>query len=175
MLLIYIMVSFKKLMSDYGLGVIIILLLVAFAVSTLSDYINNKALGGEEAHTNLAESAAIYSDNAAHASIPDSQPSSDFAPASGPAGPAAAPISNPQDLLPADSNNDFSDMAPSSNGGNNASLLSAGHHMGAAGSDAPLRNANLQLRGEEANPRSYSGPWNNSTIEADTVRKGIGA
>ena len=42
------MASLKKLMSDYGLGVIIILLLLAFAVSTLSDYINNKALGGSE-------------------------------------------------------------------------------------------------------------------------------
>ena len=37
------MASLKKLMSDYGLGVIIILLLSAFAVSTLADYINKKA------------------------------------------------------------------------------------------------------------------------------------
>ena len=168
------MASLKKLMSDYGLGVIIILLLLAFAVSTLSDYINNKALGGSEGHANLSASAAAYSDQPSIGSAPSAdQGSADgYAPVSG-AQSAPTPITNPADLLPKDSNNEFAEMAPTTNGGNNAALLDAGHHLGNAGSDAPLRNANLQLRGEEANPRSYSGPWNQSTIEPDTDRKGI--
>ena len=166
------MASFKKLMSDYGLGVIIILLLLAFAISTLSDYINNKALGGSEGHENLAASAAAaYSDNAASPSA-DEGSADGYAPVSGNQS-APTPITNPADLLPKDSNNEFSDMAPTTNGGNNAALLDAGYHIGNSGSDAPLRNANLQLRGEEPNPRSYSGPWNQSTIEPDVARKGI--
>ena len=75
------MASLKKLMSDYGLGAIIILLLLAFAISTLSDYINNKALGGSEGHANLAASAAAYSD--------------------GPSGPSAGPSAAIK-VLPAD-------------------------------------------------------------------------
>ena len=170
------MVSFKKLMSDYGLGVIIILLLVAFAVSTLSDYITTKSLGGEEGHIAPQMRPAAYGDDSSQAvGAAEDGPASDFAPVAGEAGAMGgnAPITNAADLLPTDANNEFSDMAPSANGGNNASLLTAGHHMGSSGSDAPLRNANLQLRGEEANPRTYSGPWNQSTIEADVNRKGI--
>ena len=170
------MVSFKKLMSDYGLGVIIMLLLIAFAVSTLSDYITTKTLGGEEGHTPLAEQAAAYGDGHSEAvGAAEHGPASEFAPVAGEAGAMGgnSPITNAADLLPADANNEFSDMAPSANGGTNASLLTAGHHIGSSGSDAPLRNANLQLRGEEANPRTYSGPWNQSTIEADVNRKGI--
>ena len=33
-----------------------------------------------------------------------------------------------------------------------------------------LRNANLQLRSEPANPQSNVGPWNNTTIAPDTMR-----
>ena len=166
------MASLKKLMSDYGLGAIIILLLLAFAISTLSDYINNKALGGSEGHANLAASAAAaYSDKPVGPSA-DQGSSSEFAPVSGGQS-SPAPITNPADLLPKDSNNEFSEMAPTANGGNNAALLDAGHHIGSSGSDAPLRNANLQIRGEDPNPRSYSGPWNQSTIEPDLDRKGI--
>lgn len=169
------MASLKKLMSDYGLGAIIILLLLAFAISTLSDYINNKALGGSEGHANLAASAAAYSDGPSGPSAGPSAgegSSSEFAPVSGNQS-SPTPITNPADLLPRDSNNEFSEMAPTANGGNNAALLDAGHHIGSSGSDAPLRNANLQIRGEDPNPRNYSGPWNQSTIEPDVDRKGI--
>jgi hypothetical protein len=33
-----------------------------------------------------------------------------------------------------------------------------------------LRNANLQLRSEPANPQANVGPWNNTTIAPDTMR-----
>lgn len=170
------MTSFKKLMSDYGLGVIIILLLSAFAISTLSDYINNKALGGSDGYASLSANAGIYSNQPQpqqkqEVSGNDGS-SGDFAPVNGQQR-ATAQIVNPADLLPSDSNNEFASMAPTANGGNNAALLDAGYHIGGSGSDAPLRNANLQLRGEDPNPRTYNGPWNQSTIEGDTMRKGI--
>ena len=79
-------------------------------------------------------------------------------------------VQNPADLLPKNSNSDFS---PNSANVNNDGLLSAGHHVGVGGSDAPLRNTNMQLRSEEPNPRTNTGPWNQSTIEADSTRRGI--
>ena len=33
-----------------------------------------------------------------------------------------------------------------------------------------LRNANLQVRSEPANPQLNVGPWNNTTMEPDTMR-----
>jgi len=81
------MVSFKKLMSDYGLGVIIILLLVAFAVSTLSDYITTKSLGGEEGHIAPQMRPAAYGDDSSQAvGAAEDGPASDFAPVAGDAG-----------------------------------------------------------------------------------------
>ena len=168
------MTSFKKLMSDYGLGVIIILLLLAFAISTMSDYINNKALGGSEGHESISANAEIYS-NVRQVQQPEvlnnDGSAGDFAAVTSRPGPAQ--IVNPADLLPSDNNNEFASMAPTTNGGNNAALLDAAHHIGSSGNDAPLRNANLQLRSEEPNPSTYNGPWNQSTIEPDTRRNGI--
>ena len=53
----------------------------------------------------------------------------------------------------------------------NVSLLKAGHHIGINTVGQSLRNANLQLRSEPANPQLNVGPWNQSTIAADTMRR----
>lgn len=171
------MASFKKLMSDYGLGVLIILLLVALVVGTMSDYFTGKStdeegmIGGEEGENELLEEM----DNMAGGNEGDME---GFTGEINPAELSGSDlqsksIQNPADLLPTDSNSSFADLAPNSADLNNSSLLSAGHHIGSGGSDAPLRNSNLQLRGEVANPRAQVGPWNQSTIEPDTHRKGI--
>ena len=75
---------------------------------------------------------------------------------------------NPADLLPSDKNTAFSklnptDMAPT--------LLDAGFHNGIDTVSSSLRNANLQLRSEPANPTTSQGPWNQSTITPDTTRR----
>jgi len=164
------MQSFKKFMSDYGLGVIIVLLLVAYSVSSFSDYFTEKHLGGGEGHTNLAEMAGAYGggDTADQNEVLGGNDGS-FAPAA-PQQQQQQGVQNPADLLPKNSNSDFS---PNSANVNNDGLLSAGHHVGVGGSDAPLRNTNMQLRSEEPNPRTNTGPWNQSTIEADSTRRGI--
>ena len=162
------MASFKKLMSDYGLGVIIILLLVAFAISTFSDYLTNKALGGSEGMG--TEIAHAYGDGS---TIIEDSPEEQIAASSAPVDTADSgdkTVQDPTELLPKDEHNQFSELAPSTS---NSGLLSAGHHIGIGGSEAPLRNSNLQLRGEDPNPRTYVGPWNQSTIEGDQLRKGI--
>ena len=55
----------------------------------------------------------------------------------------------------------------------NVSLLKAGHHVGINTVGTSLRNANLQLRSEPQNPRMSVGPWNQSTISGDTMRRNL--
>ena len=172
------MASFKKLMSDYGLGVLIILLLVALVVGTMSDYFTGKStdeegmIGGEEGDMGGEKEDFDDQTGGEEGATEGFTSRIDPAELSG-SDLQSKSIQNPADLLPTDSNSSFADLAPNSADLNNSSLLSAGHHIGTGGSDAPLRNSNLQLRGEVPNPRAQVGPWNQSTIEPDTHRKGI--
>jgi len=166
------MQSFKKLMSDYGLGVIIVLLLVAYTVSSFSDYFTEKHLGGGEGHSNMAEMAAAYGNSASDPAVNQNEVlgagDGNFASV----GSASQQQSdqNPADLLPKSAPTDFS---PNAANVNNDGLLTAGHHVGVSGNEAPLRNANLQLRSEDPNPRAHTGPWQQSTIEPDTMRRQV--
>jgi len=82
--------------------------------------------------------------------------------------------SNPADLLPKDNNNQWGDLNPNgSNELSNVNLLKSGYHAGVDTVGGSLRNANLQVRSEPANPRGNTGPWNTSTIETDTLRRGL--
>jgi hypothetical protein len=79
--------------------------------------------------------------------------------------------SNPEELLPADQNNDWSKLNPVGTGDlNNVNLLKAGYHTGIDTVGSSLRNANLQIRSEYPNPTTNVSPWMNTTIEADTMR-----
>jgi hypothetical protein len=112
---------------------------------------------------------------------------SDFAPSqglghnSGPAevsgiagtqGEESSQSTNPQDLLPSDANSEWRLLNPTGNGdANNVNLLKAGYHIGRDTVLGSLRNANLQLRSEPANPQASVGPWNNTTIGPDNSRR----
>jgi hypothetical protein len=75
-------------------------------------------------------------------------------------------------LLPSDNNNEFSKMNPMGAGDvANVSLLKAGYHIGIDTVGQSLRNANLQIRSEPANPQLNTGPWNTSTIGPDFNRR----
>lgn len=81
-------------------------------------------------------------------------------------------VANPSQLLPKDGNNEFSQMNPMGAGDvANVSLLKAGYHIGINTVGQSLRNANLQLRSEPANPQLNVGPWNSSTIGPDFNRR----
>jgi len=75
-------------------------------------------------------------------------------------------VTNPADLLPKDSNNDWGGFT-SQDGGELAgvNLLKAGYHSGIDTVGSTLRNSNLQLRPDPPNPRGQTGPWMQSTIE----------
>jgi hypothetical protein len=79
---------------------------------------------------------------------------------------------DPSDLLPSDKNNEWAKLNPSGQGElADVNLLQAGYHAGintVAGQ--AMRNSNLQLRSDPPVNKENVGPWNNSTIEADTSR-----
>ena len=80
------------------------------------------------------------------------------------------PVMNPKELLPSDS--EWTNIAPTK-GLENVSFLSAGHNFGTNTVGSSLRNANLQIRSEPVIQKVNTGPWNESTIEADTSRKAL--
>ena len=78
----------------------------------------------------------------------------------------------PSDLLPSDENNEWAKLNPTGQGElADVNLLQAGYHSGintVAGQ--AMRNANQQLRSDPPVNKENVGPWNNSTIEADSSR-----
>ena len=80
------------------------------------------------------------------------------------------PVVDPKELLPIDNNNEWSNIMPN-NDFKNIGMLKAGQHNGLNTQISSSRNPNLQLRSEYPNPTKNVGPWNNSTIEADTMRR----
>ena len=81
-------------------------------------------------------------------------------------------VIDPVSLLPKDGNSEFSRLNPSGSGDiASVSLLRAGALTGIDTVGQSLRNANLQLRSEPANPQMNVGPWHQSTITPDFNRK----
>lgn len=98
------------------------------------------------------------------------------APATGKAetGYALQSVANPMDLLPKDKNSEWNNLNPinvDDEGVKMPDLLEAGYHIGLDTIGQSMRNANLQLRSDPVIPKSNTGPWNQSTIEADNVRQ----
>jgi len=172
--------SLKKLWNDYGIGAILVLLIVAYGVSSFAGYLGAKGTPGYESNdqmqaqyknTNLAASAAVKAS--------DPNGNGGFAAANGmstsmpglPSSCSNPNIQNPAELLPKSSNNAWSEMNPSGKGElANINLLKAGYLVGIDTIGQSLRNANLQIRSEPPNPQLSVGPWNQSTIEPDFQR-----
>jgi hypothetical protein len=84
---------------------------------------------------------------------------------------ASAPV-NPDSLLPNDANSQWAALNPAGSGSlQNVNLLQAGSMIGINTQGTYLKNANLQLRSEPPIPKAAVGPWNNSTIEVDTMAR----
>jgi hypothetical protein len=78
---------------------------------------------------------------------------------------------DPSDLLPKDVNSEWSNINPANADLKNINLLSAGQLIGINTVGSSLRNPNLQERSEPVIPKTNIGPWNNSTIDADNLRR----
>ena len=173
-------VSLKKLWNDYGIGAIIVLLIVAYGVSMFAGYLGAKGMPGHESNAQMQKQ---YKNTNAQASagVRPSDPNGNevFASANGvqtsspgiPSSCSKPNIQNPAELLPKDSNSQWAQLNPSGKGElANVNLLKAGYHIGIDTVGQSLRNANLQIRSEPPNPQLSVGPWNQSTIEPDFLR-----
>jgi len=79
---------------------------------------------------------------------------------------------NPMDLLPEDANSQWAQVNPKGAGDiQGKNFLSAGALIGVNTIGQSLRNANLQLRAEPPCPQLQVGPWQQSTIEPDLIRR----
>ena len=79
----------------------------------------------------------------------------------------------PEDLLPKDAaNSEWAQVNPAGQGDvENQNFLTAGYHIGINSIGSTLRNPNLQIRSEPANPQMKVSPWLQSTIQPDLNRR----
>jgi len=174
-------VSLKKLWNDYGIGAIIVLLIIAYVVSLFAKYLSNKSAYGPEMNQTMPSQYKKPSSGPKNGVRP-AEPLGEnevFASANGvqtsmpglPSSCSKQNIQNPSELLPRDSNSQWAQLNPSGKGElANVNLLKAGYHIGIDTIGQTLRNANLQIRSEPPNPQLNVGPWNTSTIEPDFMR-----
>jgi hypothetical protein len=180
-------VSLKKLWNDYGIGAILVLIIIAYVVSLFTNYLSSKGSYGYESNDTMPEqyknpsSAAsspsetgynvLASDSAGHNEVFSSANGIQTTMHGVPSSCSQTNMQNPSELLPKDVNNQWAQLNPSGKGElSNVNLLKAGYHIGIDTVGQTLRNANLQIRSEPPNPQLYVGPWNQSTIEPDFMR-----
>jgi hypothetical protein len=172
--------SLKKLWNDYGIGAIIVLLIIAYGVSMFAGYLGAKGSTGSESNAQMQQQYK-NANSQASAGVRPSDPNGNevFANANGvqtsmpgvPSSCSQPSIQNPAELLPKDSNSQWAQLNPSGKGDlANVNLLKAGYHIGIDTVGQSLRNANLQIRSEPPNPQLNVGPWNNTTISPDFMR-----
>ena len=155
----------------------VVILAVAIGHYSMSKSSVTDAMSANRQHQAQKVINAVQADNNVNAAQPLGE-NSDFQAVHGMSGGQhAAPscsrqaIEDPAALLPKDSNSAWARLNPSGQGSlNDVNLLKAGHHIGIDTVGQSLRNANLQLRSEPANPQLNVGPWNNTTMEPDVMR-----
>ena len=173
-------ISLQKLWNDYGIGAIIILLIVAYGVSVFAGYLGNKGSSGFESNAEMQQQYKnTHADASAGVRPADPNGNEVFASVKGmdssmnrvPSSCANQNIQNPAELLPNDNNSQWAQLNPSGKGElSNINLLKAGYHIGIDTVGQTLRNANLQIRSEPPNPQLNVGPWNQTTISPDFLR-----
>lgn len=179
--LYYIMNFMKDLRKLKVENIILLVIAGLFLLYLFNNYNKNKNMGSE----NMSGRRNGLSSNGqpqSNAGVQPSQPLGQnevFASASGvstssqglPPSCSREPVADPSELLPKDTNSQWSELNPTGSGDlENVNLLRAGYHMGIDTIGNTLRNANLQVRSEPANPQVNVGPWNNTTISPDTSR-----
>lgn len=172
-------VSLKKLWNDYGVGGLLIAIIVLYGLYMLFKNLMSKGSYGSE--TMDIKRPSAYNNSSLSGPQPAQESGNEVfssvgAPSASGMGlpPSCSPNSsnqNPADLLPKDTNSQWAQLNPAGKGDlANINLLKAGYHIGIDTVGQTLRNANLQIRSEPPNPQVNVGPWNLSTIEPDFMR-----
>jgi hypothetical protein len=147
----------QKIFKENGLGVIIVILLVAYGVYYLSSYLTGKGSYGMErmnstpnsAYSNGAtstpsvggnvveSSAEPLGQNEVYSSVNDVQTITQL---------SDNTIQDPSELLPKDSNSQWAQLNPNGGGElSNINLLKAGYNIGIDTIGQSLRNSNQQI------------------------------
>jgi len=159
-------ISFKnfKMKPEIILGLVALAILL-FAFYNYSSK-NNTVLSPMSSYSSVNNTSNIQNQNNNTPQIPNqpSQPSQLV---------REKPINNPVELLPSNSASEWAKMNPiGANSLSGINLLSSQQQNGINTQGSSLRNANLQIRSEPANPRNNTNcPWNVSTIDGDTMRR----
>lgn len=169
---------FKNIKGEHVLGIVGLIILV-FAFCKYSEGKNIFKLGMTQGKAPLPPSPV----NNANKIIGTPSTTNTYAPYNGAASTSVSnsltstndinkPASNPADLLPINTNiSSWASSVPTTDL-KGINLLNPSQITGINTQGSSLRNANLQVRSEPANPRSNTNcPWNISTIESDTFRK----
>jgi len=157
----------KKMLKLLQNNMILILVVAAAVGFVLYSYSSNKNRVVQGVKQNVEQKQESF--NAAN---PEGE-NSDFASTSGvkmsdqmPSPCSKKDVVDPAQLLPKNIQaNEFAKLNPKGSGSlEGVNLLTAGYQIGIDTIGTSLRNANLQVRSEPANPKANVGPWNNSTI-----------
>lgn len=188
-------ISIKRMMGEYGIGGILVAIIVLYLLYMVYQYMMQKGMMGKMGMSSL-ESGGTSQGNGAGSGTGTTSPAGMYdEPGVRPSEPlgrnevyssvsAGSPTGqglpsacnkpspmNPAELLPKDVNKEWSQLNPSGKGQlENINLLKAGWLIGIDTIGQTLRNANLQIRSEPPNPQIYVGPWNLSTIQPDFMR-----
>ena len=125
-------VSFKKLWNDYGIGSLIVLLVVAYGVSMFVKYISSKGSYGYEAESSMPPQYGSGASPGVEPSVAADM-DGDYAPANGmQSNNKSTAVQNPADLLPSEaSSSSWAELNPKGKGElANINLLKAGYHVG---------------------------------------------
>jgi len=177
--------SLKKLWNDYGIGGVLLAIVVLYVAYMLYSYFNLKGMSGGEYYSENLNPA--YIGNSAQQPMGQEQGPQPAVEGSNEVFSDVVGMSqgnsgnskknqeqNPADLLPIDTNSQWAQLNPSGQGDlANINLLKAGYHIGVDTIGQSLRNANLQIRSEPPNPQVNTGIWNQSTITPDTMRPAL--
>ena len=175
--------SLKKLWNDYGVGGVLIAIIVLYGLYMLYKNLISKGSYGSEMMSQNRKKA--YSNGSSPSGPQPAQESGNevFSSVGGssangmglpPSCSSNNSNQNPADLLPKDTNSQWAQLNPAGKGDlANINLLKAGYHIGIDTIGQTLRNANLQIRSEPPNPQVNVGPWNASTITPDFMRPSL--